>query len=317
MSRNFILSITILGLFVAGALHAASVDQARNYIQNRELDQAKQELAKVLASDAGDEEMAAALDLMAAIAVEEWDYATAADLWTRLMADYPGWAEELGVATKLQLTEALLGRNDVITPEPAPSPPPVEAAPAPVQEAPAPVAAVPQVEEPTPATPAPESKPAPAPESIPQQVATSKPVSPRTPGLVLVAAAGKPYDAAEYSGAKLTAFLVGSGVNAESPTGGIPVVEDSATSLARMLETVEDQGAESLAFMRVNFQSWQRIAVEVYAPDGSLLWEERIRGGTGYTGRPYSKTGANEKLLERFLNKLAKRVGGPGLPVTP
>ena len=317
MSRNLSLSFVILCFLTAGTLQAASVEKAKAYAQKGELEQAKQELAQVLASEAGDEEMAAALDLMAAIAVEEWDYATAADLWERLVADYPGPAAELGVATKLQLTKALLDSKDVAVPELTPSPPPVVATPAPAETAPETVATVPESAPPTPATPPREATPTPVPETAPRQERTAEPASPRVPGLVLVAAAGKPYDAAQYAGNKLTAFLVGSGVNAESPTGGIPVVEDSATSLARMLETVEDQGAESLAFMRVNFQSWQRIAVEVYAPDGSLLWEERIRGGTGYTGRPYSKTGANEKLLERFLNKLAKRVGGPGLPVTP
>jgi len=66
----------------------------------------------------------------------------------------------------------------------------------------------------------------------------------------------------------------------------------------------------------VNFVSRQKIALEVYSPDGSLLWKEKVSGGTGHTGRVYSKTGANEKLLERFFDKLAERVGGPGLPVT-
>ena len=314
MSRNLSLSFVILCFLMAGTLQAASVDQAKSYVQNRELARAKQELAQVLASDAADEEMAAALDLMAAIAVEEWDYATAADLWERLVADYPERAAELGAATKLQLAEALLEREDVDVAAPTPSPSPVQAAP--VEEVPAPAAAVPEAAQPIPATTAAEAEPAPAPETAPREKRAEEAVPPRVPGLVLVTVTGKPFDAAQYSGDRLTTFLVERGVNVENPTGGIPVVESSAASLARMLEAVEDRGAESLAFLRVNFVSRQKIALEVYSPDGSLLWKEKVSGGTGHTGRAYSKTGANEKLLERFFGKLAERVGGPGLPVT-
>ncbi len=316
MSRNLSLFFVILCFLMAGTLQAASVDQAKSYVQNRELARAKQELAGVLASDAADEEMAAALDLMASIAVEEQDYATAADMWGRLVADYPELGGELGAGTKLQLAEALLGREDVAATEPTAPAAPVVAVPAPVVEVPETVVTVPEPEPSSPAAPARQAAAVPAPESAPREVRAEEPVSPRVPGLVLVTVAGKPYDATQYSGDRLTTFLVERGVDAENPTGGIPVVESSAASLARMLEAVEDQGGESLAFLRVNFVSRQKIALEVYSPDGSLLWKEKVSGGTGHTGRVYSKTGANEKLLERFFDKLAERVGGPGLPVT-
>jgi hypothetical protein len=305
MSRNLILSITILGLLMAGAAQAASVEQAKSYIQNRELAKAKQELAQVLASDAADEEMTAAIDLMAALAVEERDYTTAADLWERLVADYPGRAEELGAATKLKLAQALIGQDEVkIVPEPA------EEVPA------AAVATIPEPGEPSTEPTAEKAVPAPKPETAPREVRAQQAAAPRVPGLVLVAGTGKPYDAAQHAVAELATYLIESGVNTELPTGGIPVVENAATSQMRLLEAVEERGAESLVFMRVNFSTVEKIAVEVYSPDGALLWKERVSGGTGHTGRPYSKTGVNANLMERFLGKLAKRVGGPGLPVT-
>jgi len=141
-------------------------------------------------------------------------------------------------------------------------------------------------------------------------------VAPRIAGLVLVAGTGKPYDAAQHAVSELATYLIDSGVNTELPTGGIPVIESAATSMMRLLDAVEERGAESLVFMRVNFATVEKIAVEVYSPDGTLLWKERVSGGTGHTGRPYSKTGVNKNLMERFMNKLAKRIGGPGLPVT-
>lgn len=307
MSRRLILSAALLGLAMAGALEAASVDQAKIYIQNRDLAQAKQELAEVLASDTTDEEMAGALDLMAAIAVEELDYATASELWERLVTDYPERSEELGAATKLKLAQALLGQQEV------------ERAPAPVVEAPAaPVAAAPAPVEPSTEAAPEKSAPLPpsTPASPPEPVPAGQLEPPRVPGLVLVAGTGKPYDAAQHAVAELATYLIESGVKTELPTGGIPVVENSATAFARLLDAVDDRGAESLAFMRANFATWEKIVVEVYTPDGALLWKERVTGGTGHTGRPYSKTGVNANLMERFLEKLAKRVGGPGLPVT-
>jgi hypothetical protein len=305
MSRNLILSAVLLGLSVAGALEAASVEQAKKYIQNQDLAQAKQELAEVLASDTTDEEMASALDLMAAIAVEEWDYATAAQLWGRLVEEYPERAEELGAATKLKLAQALLGQQEV------------ERAPEPAEEVPAaPVAAVPEPVAPSAESAPAEVAPAPAPETTQREVRAGRPVAQKVPGLVLVAGTGKPYDAAQHAVSELATYLIESGVKTELPTGGIPVVESAATSMMRLLDAVEERGAESLAFMRVNFATVEKIVVEVYSPDGALLWKERVSGGTGHTGRPYSKTGVNKNLLERFLNKLAKRVGGPGLPVT-
>jgi hypothetical protein len=305
MSRKLILSITILGLSMTGVLQAASVEQAKSYLQNREVAQAKQELAQVLASDAADQEMAAALDLMASIAVGERDYSTAADFWERLVADYPGRAEELGAATKLQLAQALLGQEGV------------ETVPEPAEEVPAAaVATIPEPVEPSREATAEKAAPVPEPETAPREVRAEQAAAPRVPGLVLVAGTGKPYDAAQHAVAELATYLIDSGVNTELPTGGIPVVENAATSHMRLLEAVEERGAESLVFMRVNFSTVEKIAVEVYSPDGTLLWKERVSGGTGHTGRPYSKTGVNANLLERFLGKLAKRLGGPGLPVT-
>lgn len=252
MSRNLILSTIFLCILTAGVVQAASVEQARSYIQDRDLARAKQELAQVLASDAADEEMAAALDLMAAIAVEERDYTSAADLWERLVTDYPKRAEELGAATKLLLAKALIGQEEV------------KMAPAPAAEVPAaPVAPTPQAVAPSTEATAEKAAPAPAPATAPQEVRAEKPAAPRVPGLVLVAGTGKPYEAAEHAVAELATYLIESGVNTELPTGGIPVVESATTSMMRLLEAVEDRGAESLVFMRVNFATVEKIAVEV------------------------------------------------------
>ena len=42
----------------------------------------------------------------------------------------------------------------------------------------------------------------------------------------------------------------------------------------------------------------------------------KVSGGTGWKGRPYSKTGVTEALFERFMEKLEPKIGGPGLPVS-
>jgi tetratricopeptide (TPR) repeat protein len=305
MLRNVALSTVVIGFLMAGALHAASVDQAKTYLQNREVERARQELEEVLASDAADTEKAAALDLMASIAVEARDYATAADYWQRLLAAYPGRAEELGAATKLKLAEALIGQEAAEKQrEPAPEEP---TAPAPTMTEP---------EQPSPGPAAETAPPTPAPTPVPQAVRAQEPAAPRVPGLVLVAGTGKPYDAAQHAVAELATYLIENGVNTELPTGGIPVVESASTSMMRLLDAVEERGAESLVFMRVNFATVEKIVVELYSPDGALLWKVRVTGGTGHTGRPYSKTGVNENLMERFLEKFSKRVGGPGLPVS-
>ena len=106
-------------------------------------------------------------------------------------------------------------------------------------------------------------------------------------------------------------------MDAESATtGGVAVVQDSDLVLAQLLEVVRERGAGSLIYMHARYNNAPEVVrYHLYLPDGSVLWTTKVTGGTGFTGEPYSKSGIKEKLFERSLKKLSKKVGGPGLPV--
>ena len=94
------------------------------------------------------------------------------------------------------------------------------------------------------------------------------------------------------------------------------MVQESKMVLPFLLQKGQENGAGSVLVFNAEFARMQKIVMECYLPEGVSLWKLKVSGGTGVKGRGYSKTGINENLVERFLEKLAEKIGGPGLPVT-
>ena len=160
--------------------------------------------------------------------------------------------------------------------------------------------------------PAPPAAPKPEPATVPEPAAeTAQPSD-----LVLVAVKGRPYDAMVVTNDRIVEFLRQRGVDAVNATSGVPVVENSKMVLPYLLEKSQDEGAGSVLLVSADYVSVQRIATECYLPAGGELWKIKVSGGTGVKGRPYSATGITEALMERYLEKLEKQIGGPGLPVS-
>jgi len=296
------LVILILAALVTSApAWAASLDDARRLHEEGRTDEALAAIESVLSSRAAETEKAAALDLLGTIAVDEGQLAMAKQAWSRLQTEHPDYAESHDTDTKLRLVSALLM----------------------TQEAPA-VPAEPEqkaVEESAPADPRPPAatEPAAAPQPSPAKAATpSPPAAPavEASGRVLIAAKGKPHDAVRELSDRIVAHLREKGVDAESATGGIPVVEDSKMVLPMLLQKGQAENVGSVVLLSADFVSMQKVALDCYAPAGARIWKLKVSGGTGWKGRPYSQTGITEELAERFLKKLDDKVGGPGLPIT-
>ena len=310
----------LLALGLVGVGWAATLEQARKLESQGRRDAALEELDQILGSDAPAEEKAGALDLLGTIAVDEGDLQLAYQSWHRLVGEYPDWAKSLGAKTKLKLVTSLMeatGESPESASAEAPSAPPTgekttTSAPAKSTEA---------IESPDARTSPGESAPAAAAsgakaDSGKPAESSQRPNPPPTSGKVLVAFSGKPYDAAVEAGEMVIAYLRKSGVDAVSATEGIPVVRDASSLVPVMVQRVRDEGATSAVLLDADFPGRQKVSAECYSPEGAELWQTKVVGGTGWTGRDYSKTGINEDLVERFIKKLSKRVGGPGLPVT-
>ena len=301
MRRYLLLFLVVVTLGVSLPAWSATLDEARNLHEAGKTQEALATIEGVLGSDAADAEKAEALDLLGTIAVEAGQLPMAKQAWSRLVEDYPEYAAGHDTATKLSLVSALV--KTVPTPEvPAKV---VDAPPAQPVAEPAPAAVAP-----APATPARES-------SKPEAAAPSAPAATQadSTGIVLVAARGKPHDAVRLLSDRIVEHLRDKGVNAQSATGGIPVVEDSQMVLPLLLQKGASDNAESMVLLTADFVSMQKVALDCYATSGAKIWKVKVSGGTGWKGRPYSKTGINEELAERFLEKLDEKIGGPGLPV--
>ncbi len=288
---------------VAALASAASLDEARRLYQAGSTEAALSEIDAVLDSEASDADKAQALDLLGTIAVDQGYLTMARDAWSRLLDEYPEAANTGDVGTKLQLVSALLEtRGSAEAPEGsaeqevAAAEEPAAPAPSVVEKKPTPTAAE--------ALESTEPRPAPA-------VASS-----RSSGRVLIAGRGKPYDAVKGATDRIVASLREQGVDAESATGGIPVVEDSQMVLPMLLQKGQQESAGSVLLLTADYVTMQKMVLECYTPDGAKLWKLKVSGGTGWKGRPYSKTGITEELAERFMKKLEEKVGEPGLPVT-
>jgi len=305
MPRSKTLMLAMLCGAMAVIAQAASVEEARRLYQKGEQLAAQEELLEILALESDGTVRAQALDLLGMIAVDKGDLELAADVWEKLISDYPDSPQATEARTKLSLATDL---NEVRATEP------VDRASAPV-EAERSVPASPPV-----AVEAPPdqvvSKPA-------DEAETAEPVTPAAPkpqsersDLVLVAGRGKPHDGAQRAAAVVIEHLQSRGVATESATKGVPVVEKSALVIPALLRQLEDEGGHSLLLVTSNFQGAEKIVVECYLPEGLLVWKKKVTGGTGWKGKPYSATGLNETLIERLLEKLDEQVGGSCLPVS-
>jgi hypothetical protein len=83
-----------------------------------------------------------------------------------------------------------------------------------------------------------------------------------------------------------------------------------------LLQKGQQEDAASVLLLTADYVSMQKMMLDCYLSEGTKLWKFKVSGGTGWKGRPYSQTGVTEALAERFLEKLGKKVGEPGLPVT-
>lgn len=290
---------------------AASLEQARNLESQGRRDAALEEIDLILASDAPPEEMAGALDLLGTIAVDEGDLHLAYESWHRMVGEYPALAKQLDATTKLKLVTSLMEAKGM-SPQSSASG---------REQAPSPTTPADSAPETSTAEAAAENPAAAAPESAPSKGAATaqgsqRPDPPPTTGKVLVAVSGKPYDAAVETGEIVIAFLRERGVDAVSATEGIPVVRDASALVPVMVQRVRDEGASSALLVDAEFPGRQKVSAECYSGDGAQFWKTKAVGGTGWTGRDFSKTGINVDLVERFTKKLSNRVGGPGLPVT-
>lgn len=317
MQRTRILLMLVVFSLTCLPAWSASVDEARGLHEKGQTEEALAAIEELLGSDAADDQKAEALDLLGTIAVEKGYFSMAKQAWSQLQDDYPGYAGENDVATKLLLVSALLKSEEPAAPAKTAEQPSkaIEPTPEPeVSATPAPAAAPTEpAEAPAPAPPA---APKVAPEVAPQTEAVPTPASSPAAGLVLVVGRGRPYDAIAETNDWVIRHLREQGVDAASATGGIPVVEDSKMVLPFLLQKAQEEGAGSVLMIKADYARIQKIAMECYLPEGVNLWKVKVSGGTGKKGREYSKTGINEDLVERFLGKLDDKVGGPGLPVT-
>lgn len=324
--RHFALA---LGLVVAvtSVAWSASLEKAKSLESQDQRDAAVEELDELLVSDAPAEEMAGALDLLGTIAVDEGDLQLAYQSWNRLVGEYPAFAKDLGATTKLSLVSSLMEAKgeppsvpvktvgdetptarvaEPSSPAAAPAVAPT-VAPTPAQDSAAPTKSAEAA--PTSAKPA-------AADSASTSSSSQRSEPAPTSGTVLVAVSGKPYDAAVEAGEMVIAFLREQGVDAVSATEGIPVVRDASALIPVMVQRARDQGATSALLVDAEFPGRQKVSAQCYSPDGAQYWKTKVVGGTGWTGREFSKTGVNVELVERFKKKLTSLVGGPGLPVT-
>ena len=294
MRRYQLLFLIVVTVVVSSPLGAASLDEARQLHEQGKTQEALAAIESVLSSEAAETEKAASLDLLGTIAVEEGQMHLAKQAWSRLVDDYPDYAQSHDTATKLTLVSALLKTEK--------SPARVEA----IEESAKTVAPTvgASAAAPEPADPAPVD--APAPTALPSE----------SSDVVLVAARGKPHDAVKVLSDRVVEYLRDRGVDAVSATGGIPVVEDSKMVLPLLLQKGQQESAGSVLLLTAGFVSVQKIALDCYLPEGAKLWKLKVTGGTGLTGRPYTVSGIAEGLAERFMGKLEKKVGEPGLPVS-
>jgi hypothetical protein len=101
------LLLTSVALFTVTA-SAASIERAKMLHANKLFDDAKKEAIAVVFSDCKDTEKADALHLLGSIAVDQEQYATAADNWTELIRRFPTSTAAMEARAKMPLVKKLI-----------------------------------------------------------------------------------------------------------------------------------------------------------------------------------------------------------------
>lgn len=318
MRRYSLIVFVMMTLGPSLPARSASLEEARQLHQAGKTQEALALIETLLGSEVAEETQAGALDLLGSIAVEEGQLPMAKQAWSRLLEEYPDYAASHDISTKLSLVSALvkIDKPPIVPPpvadsEPTPEPTPVASAVPPTIEE--------SVPAPSPESSVPQASPPQSGEALAGSGATAAPpesTAAETRSLVLVAARGKPHDAVRELSDRVVEHLRERGVDAESATGGIPVVTESTMVLPLLLQKGQQDRAGSALLLTADFVSIQKVSLDCYAVGGAKLWKVKTSGGTGWTGRPYTKSGITEELAERFMKKLDEKIGGPGLPIT-
>ncbi len=313
MFRSAIARATLALFLLAAAASAASLDRARELYREHRLDEAKQELTRLLDSDSGDRVRAAALDLLAAIAVQEQDFQAARAHWAELAVSHADHPEALAAEARLDLIDALLEcRGEAESPTLAEGAVPAAPEPA-APEGPAVLdRSAAQARESLPdLDPTP---PAEAPAPVPPRSEPPPPAPSPAPGLLLIGGTGQPYDSSQEAIAMVLEFLRQRGVELMPGDTEIPAIRGEEAVLAFLLTEARERGAAGLLFVTTRFGFREYVRVERFSPEGVSLWKEMVRGGFARKG-VLEQDQVNEALLERFLEKLEKRIGTPDLAV--
>jgi hypothetical protein len=113
--------------------------------------------------------------------------------------------------------------------------------------------------------------------------------------------------------ADLSSYLKEQGVPVKADPERGTIETESPMSVESMLNIAKQVGAASLLYVIVDrpVTKWIKVTLQSYDLDGKLQWSEEASDGGSMSGKSGYK-----KTLERIETKLAKRLGGPGLPVS-
>ncbi len=194
---------------------------------------------------------------------------------------------------------------------PSPSPPPAPQAASPPPKGPEAVGRPEGATAPVPtAAPSPPSAPPEPASAVKAPSAPNVPLPPPRAGTaVYVAGDGKPREHFQEAAEQLMEFLAERGVAVREAPDGLAMLQDTRAALPRYLEAARAAGAASLLYFEAQFGHREKIEIECLTPDGAGLWSEKVTGGLGLSDRK-----VNKRLMNRFLDKLEPRIGGPGLP---
>lgn len=286
MLRHRLFLLAGLLALAASLAAATSLEEAWSLYAGGDLEGAAQRVAELLAASGG-EERAAALSLAGTVAAARGDLPGARRLWREAAEGYPASPAGREAAAKLDLLCVLTGCPEGGSEAP-PAAPPVPAEPA------APIAA----------SPTPPAVEPPMPPVAPPTVART--------ATVLVAGQGDPFDAVREATQFLTAFLREQGVDAQSPTEDIAIVQRSEVVLGQLLSAATERGAAGVVVLGARFGHRERVEVTCWSPEGAELWSESVTGGMAFAEEPVRMNG---NLMERLTERLRPRLGGPGLPL--
>lgn len=304
-----IASLALVLLSVATLAWAATVERAQELYRNGDPEGARQALTELLSEDDG-AGRAAALKLLGQIEIDGKRWTAALEVWSELADQHAGSAEASSIAAAIRPLQALADCGcdapeapaSVVAAAPAappsPTPPPAEptmseAVPSQLPAAPTPSRAA------APPAPTAESAPSPAPGSA--------------AGVLLVGGWSKQFESSQEATQAMVDFLDEAGVAVRFVPTDVAAARGQEVTLSFLLDQAEESGALGVLFFSARFSHRDYVLAERFDPRGTLLWKEKITGGTELReSRDRGKV--RWPLVERMQKKLAKRVGTPDLP---